>query len=227
MQSLSFTLGIPYVNRSDLLRKAVDSVPELWPGAFILDNSVNGDVKACEPDWPVPVHHYPGISLTFSQSLNYIFHEARRRGSKVCLMMHNDAEVQPGTVEALLNLASTASSEGRRWGVIFTHYDTLAAFNMNAVCETGSWDTALPQYYADNDYYRRLKLAGWEWIVTKLAVKHHNEHSSTIKSDPWRNLVNTVTFPLYGQYYAAKWGGLPGEERFNKPFNVETSPATT
>ena len=34
----------------------------------------------------------------------------------------------------------------RPWGAAFTNYDTLAAFNMQAVRETGPWDINLPQY---------------------------------------------------------------------------------
>lgn len=217
---ISYTLGIPFVNRPDLLRLAVNSVRALWPGTFILDNSEAGDVEVEKKQWPVEVRWFQGISLTFSQSMNYIFNEAYRRGNPVCLFMHNDAEAAPGTAEALMARVEDEMATGQKWGVMFTHYDTLAAFNMAAVEDIGPWDTSLPQYFADNDYYRRLMLAGWEAVNTNLEVTHHNNASSTIKADQRRNLVNGVTFPLYQQYYVAKWGGEPGKERFEVPFNV-------
>ncbi len=220
MKTPWYTLGIPYVNRPDLLRLAVESVRPLWPGTFILDNSEDGEIEAAAADWPVEVRWFTGISLTFSQSMNYIFTEAYRRGSRVCLTMHNDAEAAPRTAEELLQKAREADDTGRPWGAIFTHYDTLVVFNMTAVGDTGGWDTVLPQYFADNDYYRRLRLAGWETLESGLPVEHHNGASSTIKADPWRNHLNGVTFPLYEKYYAMKWGGPAGSERFETPFGL-------
>lgn len=219
MDTIPFTMGIPYVNRPDLLRRAVESVSDLWPGACILDNSEHGEIYLQADRWPIPVHWHAGISLTFSQSMNYFLHLAKRKNNKLCLMMHNDAEALPGTASALLNHAVMAAAEQRRWGLLFTHYDTLVAFNMEAVAHVGSWDTCLPQYFSDNDYYRRLRLAGWETIDTGLPVLHHEDASNTLKADPQRLQSNNITFPLYAQYYAAKWGGAPGEEQYTQPFN--------
>jgi predicted O-methyltransferase YrrM len=133
--------------------------------------------------------------------------------------MHNDAEAGEGTPERLLAAVTEAHEAGRAWGVAFTNYDTLAAFNAEALGCAGPWDATLPQYFADNDYYRRLRLCGYEAIDTGLPVAHHNGASSTVKSDPWRGHHNGVTFPIYGSYYAAKWGGPPGGESFDWPFD--------
>ena len=100
-----------------------------------------------------------------------------------------------------------------------THYDTLASFNMTMVREVGPWDTILPNYFADNDYYRRLRLAGYEVIETSLPVTHVGGGINTINSDPRRRFLNGVAYPLYERYYAAKWGGTPGREMYVQPFN--------
>jgi hypothetical protein len=144
----------------------------------------------------------------------------RRAGAGACRMllyMHSDAEAGPGTTERLLEAAEEATASGRRWGAIFTLYDVLAAYNLEAFSAVGGWDTVLPQYFTDNDYYRRIRLAGFETIETGLPVTH--ETSSTIRSDGVRAYMNSVTFPLYERYYAMKWGGPPGQERFTQPFN--------
>lgn len=91
---------------------------------------------------------------------------------------------------------------------------------MEAFEAIGGWDTNLPWYYSDNDAYRRLKLAGWECIDTGLKVEH--KASSTINSDSELNFLNSITFPLYGAYYARKWGGSPGNEIYTTPFNRRT-----
>jgi hypothetical protein len=137
------------------------------------------------------------------------------------MFMHTDAEAHPGTPEKLVKAIETALSANRHWGAFFTHYDTLAAFSMEAVNAVGPWDITLPQYFADNDYYRRLRLAGYEIIDTGLGVTHHCGASATIKSDRRRAVMNSATFNLYGEYYRRKWGGTPDKETFTKPFNQD------
>ena len=80
---LKISLGIPFVNRRDFLLLAVNSIRPLWPGAFILDNSPDGVVDQESDQWPVEVKWFRGISLTFSQSMNFLFNEAWCRESEV------------------------------------------------------------------------------------------------------------------------------------------------
>lgn len=213
---MKFVLGIPFVNREDLLRRAVNSVSAMWPHTVIVDNS---DVGLDPSAWPVEIlaSHVP---LSFSQTMNLLQRLAKTRSCDVLCYMHNDAEACAGTAEQFLLTLEQAHASRPRWGVAFTHYDTLAAVNMKMVAEVGAWDTTLPQYFADNDYYRRIRLAGWEVIDTGLPVIHVEGGSRTINNDSQRILANSVTFPLYERYYAAKWGGPPGRESYERPFNL-------
>jgi predicted O-methyltransferase YrrM len=212
---MQYILGIPFVNRPDLLRLAVQSVEPLWPHALIIDNSDTGLDAAM---WPVLVVR-PSVPLTFSQTMNLLQRLAAERSCDVLLFMHNDAEADSGTPERLLAIVQEAMTSEQRWGVVFTHYDTLAAFSMEMTRVVGQWDTTLPQYFADGDYYLRVRRAGYEIIDTGLQMTHHNNASSTLKSDPQRRFLNSVTFSLYERYYTAKWGGLPGNETYDWPFN--------
>ena len=210
---MSYLLGIPFVNRPDLLAAAVRSIEPCWPQALIVDNAE----ELLDPAaWPIPLFR-PPVPLTFSQTMNLLQRLAVERGAEVVLLMHNDAEAAPGTPEALLAAAGAATAAGRRWGAIWTNYDALAAYSLRMVADVGQWDTTLPQYFADNDYYRRIVLAGYELVDSGLPVVHHA--SSTITTDPRRRFLNGITFPLYEQYYVAKWGGPPGGERFARPFD--------
>jgi len=216
---MKYLIGIPYVNRPDLLYLAVNSIKLFWPQAIVIDNSKNYDLrydKQMSPEIPV---YEPPVPLTFSQTMNLLQRMALERQCQVLLFMHNDAEAHPGTPEAFLAVLQELQVSGRKWGIALTNYDTLAAFNMEAVMNVGIWDTVLPQYFADIDYYRRMRLAGYEEVITDLGVTHHNNASSTIKSDSDRMFLHHITFPLYERYYETKWGGKIGEERFNTPFN--------
>ncbi|WCR24893.1 hypothetical protein L3476_16040 [Paenibacillus thiaminolyticus] len=141
------------------------------------------------------------------------------RNCDAVFYMHNDAEAHEGTPEALLAMLNRWLQERPRWGVAFTHLDTLAAFRMEAVKAAGPWDTELPMYFSDQDWYRRVLLSGYEIAHTGLGVTHHNDGASTVKSDPYLTLLHQVTFPLYYSYYQRKWGGPLGQETYILPFN--------
>ena len=212
---MKYLLGIPFANREDLLRRAIQSVQPLWQHTLIVDNS---ETRLVPSAWQAEIVA-PPVPLTFSQSMNLLQQRAGEAGCDALFYMHNDAEPASGTPERLLAAVEEALASRPRWGVAFTHYDTLAAVNMAMVREVGPWDTTLPQYFADNDYYRRLRLCGWEVLETGLPVSHLEGGSRTINSDAHRLFLNSVTFPLYERYYVAKWGGAPGRETYGKPFN--------
>ena len=101
--------------------------------------------------------------------------------------------------------------------MLFTNYDALLAMNTALIDDVGLWDQNLPWYHSDEDFYRRVTLAGYEAIDTCIDVNH--DYSQTIKSDPVLNFLNAQTFDLYRDYYVKKWGGLPDHEKFTMPFN--------
>jgi glycosyltransferase involved in cell wall biosynthesis len=212
-----YYLFIPFVNRPDLLRKAVESVKELNPK--VVDNSPD---RTCASEVLI---ERPCQPLTFAQTMNFGLSRAAEDNRKYCLFMHSDASAVNGTGMELLERCRAADDGvngysahyGSKWGGIFTNYDAFVAFNVAACKAIGPWDTNLPQYFADNDYYRRMKLAGYAMLESGLEVNH--TPSQTINSDPKLKFLNSVTFPLYRQYYTQKWGGEPGQETFVQPFN--------
>jgi hypothetical protein len=65
-----------------------------------------------------------------------------------------------------------------------------------------------PLYYEDNDWERRIRLAGCEVVQSDIPVVHDN--SSTIGAG--YSTQNGRTFADNGDYYARKWGGPVGSE---------------
>lgn len=212
---MKYLIGIPYVNNLPLMKRAIASLGQEDRKNILIvancnTNELNG-VACGMIYWPVE-------PLSASQSLNVLAYFARARKADVLVSMHSDAEAVDGALAKLLSAAEKA--EGK-WGVLFTHYDALAAFNVKALEDVGPWDTILPQYFTDNDMYRRMRLRGWECRATDIYVKH--EGSATINSDPKLKFLNRVTFDLYKQYYASKWNGLDDEpeKQWSKPWNGE------
>jgi hypothetical protein len=94
-----------------------------------------------------------------------------------------------------------------------------AAINRDAIEAVGLLDewSFFPIYYEDDDYERRCRLGGVEWVEYNGQISH--QRSATI-SAPVRERANAVTFPENGRRYAAKWGGPPGSERFSRPWDL-------
>jgi hypothetical protein len=212
--NLRYLLGIPYVNRSDLLLNALHSIGPLLQHTIIIDNSNNRELRNISNLVSV---YEPPVPLTYTESMNLFQKMASERGCSVVMYMHTDAQALPGTPEAFLQIINDLQNNGRKWGIAFTNYDALAAYNMEAIRVVGPWDTTFPHYFSDCDYYRRFRLAGYEEIQTGLPVLHHG--STTIKSDPNLHSIVNSTWNLYKSYYVRKWGGEPGHERYHTPYN--------
>jgi hypothetical protein len=201
-------------NRRDLLDKAIASIPEFWPLLSIVDNSPDGMCDGLPEG--ITIMHGP-IPLTFTQSHNWFYKDAKEKGCKFILWMHTDAEAVDNGHLRLLDFAREQCVGKRKWGLAWTSYDSLTALNLDMISEVGGYDTIFPKYFCDNDHTRRMRLAGWETIDTGIVTKHIG--SQSILSDPKAKFLNDVTFPLYQQYYIKKWGGTVDHETFTRPFD--------
>ena len=126
--------------------------------------------------------------------------------------MHSDAEDYACILPQLIEEAARRERAEEKWGLLFTHYDALAAYNTAAYEAVGGWDQHLPSYYGDCDFFYRLRLAGYPTIDTGLHVTHHG--SSVIKSDPKTHFLSDQKCPGWNDYYNRKWGGSPDYEVF-------------
>jgi len=221
-----FCAFVPVVNRPDLLINVIESVPSLHEDLTIIDNSPDGMVRSIKiPNgngearfWLPPVKVFrPPVPFSFTQVMNWELQEAWYRDKAYCIHMHNDAIIPEGACERLLEYVR-GLSEHRKWGVVYTLHDILCVYNPKVYRDIGGYDTNFAAYFSDNDYFRRMDLAGWERINSGIEVGHVG--SQTINSDAYLRHVNSVTFPLYREYYRAKWGGYPGAEQFTHPFGI-------
>jgi hypothetical protein len=209
-------LFIPYLNRPDLLERAVRSAVCNGVEINIINNSNGASIGIPGVDF---IQRRPPVPLTFTQTQNWFLEIASADADyeEFYFFMHSDAEAGAGTVQKLVEIARRLIKEGRKWGVIFTAYDSLAVFNRDAFREVRGWDTLIEWYASDCDMYRRIKLAGYELVESNLPVKH--EPSQTLNADPEIKRRVDLMFPFREYYYQEKWGGSPGKERFTTPFN--------
>lgn len=208
---------IPFVNRPDLLERALRpwaSVPEFR--VWVIDNSAGSDTVAYNreleevlADFPSVAMRRPHVPLTTAQTMNFIRALALQWDLDVVGFQHNDGEISDQGIRLLYATAEQKLAANEPWGALFTNYDVCCLFNVQALRVVGEWDwLRFPFYHLDNDYYHRLRLAGFPTIDTGIPCLHHNEASNTIKADATRQYVNRLTFPISEQMLREKWGTL-------------------
>jgi GT2 family glycosyltransferase len=114
---------------------------------------------------------------------------------------------------------ATISAESKD-GVPESEHPDFAAFVLSRTCwETvGTFDEDFfPAYFEDNDYHRRIMLAGLRAVVHPPAMFYHFG-SRTQNESGAAPVVSGSMFERNRDRYLRKWGGLPGAENFHVPF---------
>lgn len=75
-----------------------------------------------------------------------------------------------------------------------------------------------PAYHEDNDYHRRLELAGFGDRIFSVCLPYLHYGSGTLKADAQLRATWDQRFAQSQQWYVDKWGGLPGHETYDQPF---------
>lgn len=195
---MRYLLGIPFVNRRDLLERAIASVPAMHNHLVILDNSNFRELRGRKA-MTAEIVYEPPVPLSFVQSMNLLQQMAYEARCDVLCFLHNDGEAEPGMDLRFLQRVEQEWRTNPKFGVLFTHYDTLSALNMAAVRQIGPWDNLFSGYFADREYYARLRRSGFEEIQTDIRVIHHG--SMTIKTDPRLGHANSILFPAYERIF--------------------------
>lgn len=76
----------------------------------------------------------------------------------------------------------------------------------------------VPAYFEDNDYHRRIILSGMEACSINTAPYYHYG-SQTQNADSVNPVVRPEAFVRNRNHYIVKWGGEPGNEIFEHPYN--------
>lgn len=87
--------------------------------------------------------------------------------------------------------------------------------------EVGEFDEAFaPAYFEDNDYHRRINLSGMMAVAHPAAMfYHYGSKTSQEAGEPGRPVMTSPQFEKNRAVYVGKWGGLPGQETYEHPYN--------
>jgi predicted O-methyltransferase YrrM len=223
---------IPVVNRFDLLEKSVKSVKlDLYDEYIIFNNSEQEIPNSVYENTQFRIWN-PERRMTFTETQNAMRQYAIDNNFDFYSFMHNDGEIHDDTD---IELVKYAESNTENWGVIFTNYDVLCAFNTKA-CEAigpwgdDEWPTQQNGYLLDNDYYRRVRSFGY--VIKELTDREityvpmdrvggvSHVGSATLREPQEQSTWDSQVRSIYDHYHK-KWGGEPGQEKYIHPYNAE------
>ncbi len=215
--AMRFQIYTMYVNRKDLLVQAIESVGAYAGKVVVLDNSRDQNLTLDGFQGEIV---RPPSPLYCSDSYNLILARAVKRRQQAFFIMHSDALASEDVIRQMLARAEELSREGKRWGVMFSNYDVLCLQNTQML-KGFAWDTNLPLYYTDVDFYYRLKLAGIDIVETRLPVTHQEGGSASVVADAAICSFVNSNWSRWRDYYMRKWGGDRDHEHYTVPFNGE------
>lgn len=202
---MALILGIPVINRPDLLRLCLASI-DLDCQVVVIDNSGTGTLGDLAAEIrPDALIVEPAANLGYTASVNHIIRSFPHHDR--WLIANADTEFAPG------DLARLAREPG--WvGITDWRVFTIDA---ETIDRAGFWDENFQNYCSDADYERRCALAGADWRV----IPGNTSHVGSVCwiGDQRGQANNARTYPIERAYYRAKWGGEPrGGEVFTTPF---------
>jgi len=191
-------LIVPVLNRYDLLRRMLASLDYPIRDLLIIDNGGKFEDLFARDELPVKnlrVLNLPsnlGVAASWNLGIKLFPHDNR------WTFASNDVVFEPGA----LSMLSTASSDSLTLSDRVPYWQTFAV-GEGLVDRVGLFDERfMPAYFEDNDFERRVKLAGFP--VTKLSLNVRHDNSSTLKADPKLQEANNRTFVRNKKLYARK-----------------------
>jgi GT2 family glycosyltransferase len=205
-----FAIGIPTLNRLDLLHPALLFYIHDFPNTkiYIVDNGKqNIESKFKHPNIEII---YEGNNLGVARSWNMLCNKIYEEHDYAIIL--ND-DIYLGRKEwemenLLLNFKKFFYCTMQDWCAFIVPKTTFKVI--------GDFDVDFfPAYYEDNDYAYRIKLSGNSIFNIPFLNPFLYQASKTSEKDP--NILQGMMHNK--EHYKKKWGGEPSKETFLKPFN--------
>lgn len=211
MSNNLFSIGIPTINRADLLNPTLEKYLVDFPDTEIVLVD-NGNQQLIEHE-RINIYR-PGENLGVAGSWNYLCRHIFSKLNKPYALILND-DVYLGKFDHQV----TECIEKLPEESLLVSTGTWCSFLLPARTfgRVGEFDEGFKiAYFEDNDYAYRLKLAGTPHFPTKgITPLKVIKNSGSLERDRSLNRM----FEHNRQYYIEKWGGPLNEEKFTKPFN--------
>lgn len=205
-----FAIGIPTINRADLLNEALAKYVVDFPTTRILvvdngDQEIMTHANITTMKMPENV----GVAASWNLICDTIFNDWDRSAA----LTLNDDIYLGQTQDRIKHLILNWQDED-----FITTAGTWCAFIMRKRTfeKVGRFDEEFtPAYFEDNDFSYRMKLLDLDVFQTKTLSPVIYRNSMTIAKDPKLNMNYHTNY----QRYIKKWGGTVGNEKFKTPFD--------
>jgi GT2 family glycosyltransferase len=205
-----FAIGIPTLNRLDLLHPALLFYIHDFPETkiYIVDNGNQSiESKFKHPNVEVI---YVGENLGVATSWNLLCKKIYEN-HEYALILNDDIYLgrkEWEVINLLDNFKKFFYCTMLDWCAFIVPKKTFKVI--------GDFDEQFfPAYYEDNDYHYRIKLKGEGIFQIPFLNPFLYQASKTSEKDP--TILPKVKFNK--ELYIKKWGGEPNKETFKKPYN--------
>lgn len=207
-------LGVPHLNRPELLAAMLASLDVPVDRLVIVDNARTDADSAISVDLPGerPRIIDPGWNLGVAASWNLVLKVTP--DAPWWAFANNDVTFAPGDLATLV--AYMDGADGPTIGMLVE----FGAFALNAAAlgAIGYFDESyVPVYAEDADYRWRAELAGVP-VVTLPSSTSHVGSACWVGTRYAADLARTR--PGIDAYHLAKWGGPPWDEVYRTPFDA-------
>lgn len=206
---MTIAVVVPVLNRFDLFTEMMASVDEEMR-LYVMDAwRLNG-----------------GVSYAWNTGML----RAKRDGYTKALVCNDDITFAPGAIKRLVTTMEetgatlvSPNQNGLRPQVGITEggadffcflVDIDSLLDNCGFFDSNFW----PAYFEDNDMHWRLQRAGMLTYIDNEAVVYH-AGSATQNAIPGFPACPPEQFLANRSYYVGKWGGEPGHEAFETPYN--------
>lgn len=241
---------IPAINLWNKYTKpAIDSVKTKHDYRILLIDNASTDETLVEAGKLVSdtfSHKRNEERWSCTKSWNYGVNDAFERGFDYVFIINNDVILRPDTIDILIDrfeadvnhglaLVSSMDVSGEadphkmlelnRDDVTEAEHPCFSAFMISRKTweSIGEFDEGFkPAYFEDNDYHYRINLAGLKAIICPRSMFYHfGSRTQNEASEDGKPMVPGPLFENNRAYYSAKWGGVPGQEKWKTPFGDE------
>jgi glycosyltransferase involved in cell wall biosynthesis len=205
-----FAIGIPTINRADLLMPSLEKYQNDFPNTdiHVIDNGnqtfesyQNTNISIWKQQQNL------GVAASWNKLCEIIF-----RTHDWALLVNDDVYLgyDTETVNSAINTCEV--------GIMQSYYNwSVLLISKELFEKVGKFDANFfPAYYEDSDYMYRLRLLGLQHEVNHILDPIDFKQSQTYEKDP--DLVN-MAMKENSYRYQRKWGGVPLLEQFTIPYN--------
>jgi GT2 family glycosyltransferase len=224
-----FAIGIPTINRADLLKSLLIDLNDNMPGipVLVLDNG--GQVIKIPENCAIPtllhMKENIGVAASWNEICKHIFYFWQK---EYALILNDDIILGKKTSEIIQAIQDNEKP------YILTHREGWTSFLISKECfeDIGGFDENFyPCGFEDDDYTRRIMLEypGHERQFAN-GPPRVNGYGFYIKISPVLAPVShvggasriadgTLAANQASVHYKEKWGGGPSAEKYTEPFN--------